>query len=958
MARSAAYTLGDTSLSEPGQPAEMVRALRITSNLFSVLRVQPQLGRDFLPREDLAGNDRVVIISQRCWQNRFGGRFDVIGRTLRVDGEPHEIVGVLPAWFNDWRHLGPYDFFRPLALDQQKSADRRSTNLRLIGRRSTNLSRAESSGFIANFGARLAADFPEVNAGSTWRAIQLNETVMSKSGRAMVGMLIGLSAFVLLIACSNLANLLLARTMARAREFAVRAALGASRMQLLRPLIAESLLLALAGGACSILVAGWVTDWLSFKSIGENGDGIVFAFDWHVFGWAFVASLVTAVAFGLAPALFALRLNVNDTLKSGARGMTGGRGHQRFRQALIVGQFALAMILLTGAALFIRGLDELNNSREGWQSERVVTGRLCSPPPATPIRKRLPRSIVSLWNGCRRYPESPPPASRSFTPFFNWADIRKYLVEGRELPQPGREPAAVVNSISPRYFETYGTRLLAGRAFNESDILTSPKVFIISQATATALFGNENPIGRRLAQTGIGNPQWGEIVGIAADVKSVLPDPGPVTLQLYQPMAQDPRPYNEIAVRTTGVAPSTLVQSIRNVMTQLDPDLPVRQLQAADLTIERANYQNAILRDMLSAFALLGLGLASLGIYGVIARTMAQRSGEFAIRFALGACIRDITRIVLAAGVKLALIGSVLGLLGAVFVTRFLAAANPGMHLNSPLVLIGDNAPAHDRRTGRQLAARAPRRAHQPDRSSARRMNSRKRQSRMAALLYFLNGLPAPFALLYVPSVLIVRGDAAATANNVRNAEGLLRAGMAVELFSATVAIFAILAFYRLFKAVSHKHALAFTVLFLLATPISYLNVLNDLAALTLARGPAFLAGVFDKAQLDALVMFFLRLHNQGIILAQIFWGLWLFPFGIVVIRSGFIPRFVGIAVIIAGCGYVVASSVSLFLPPSAQGFADLAMILGLGELTFLWLLIWGAKDQPRNHATPAPAFA
>jgi hypothetical protein len=237
-------------------------------------------------------------------------------------------------------------------------------------------------------------------------------------------------------------------------------------------------------------------------------------------------------------------------------------------------------------------------------------------------------------------------------------------------------------------------------------------------------------------------------------------------------------------------------------------------------------------------------------------------------------------------------------------------------------------------------------------------MNSLKKQSRFAALLYLLNGLPAPFALLYVPSVLIVRGDATATANNLRSSEGLFRAGMAVELFSATVAIFAILAFYRLLKPVSHKHALAFTVLFLLATPISYLNLLNDLAALTFARCPDFLAAVFDRAQLDALVLFFLRLHNQGIALAQIFWGLWLFPFGIAVLRSTFIPRFVGIATIVAGCGYVIASSVILFLPASARGFADLAMILGVGEVAFLWMLIRGAKEQGHRHAVPSPAVA
>jgi uncharacterized protein DUF4386 len=237
-------------------------------------------------------------------------------------------------------------------------------------------------------------------------------------------------------------------------------------------------------------------------------------------------------------------------------------------------------------------------------------------------------------------------------------------------------------------------------------------------------------------------------------------------------------------------------------------------------------------------------------------------------------------------------------------------------------------------------------------------LNSLKKQSRIAALLYFISCLPAPFALLYVPNTLIVRGDAAATANNLRNCEGLLRAGMAVELFSATAVIFAVLAFYRLFKAVSHKHAMAFMILFLISIPISYLNVLNDLAALPFARGPAFLTAVFDKAQLDALVLFFLRLHNQGVILAQIFWGLWLFPFGIVILRSGFIPRFVGIAAILAGSGYVISSSVSLFLPASVQGIGQLAMILGVGELTFLWLLIWGAKRPQPNHLPFSPAVA
>ena len=277
----------------------------------------------------------------------------------------------------------------------------------------------------------------------------------------------------------------------------------------------------------------------------------------------------------------------------------------------------------------------------------------------------------------------------SFTPFFDWNDVRKYLVVGRALPKPGHEPTAVVNSVSPHYFETVGTPVFAGRAFNERDTAAAPRVFIINEAMAHGLFGNDNPIGRHLRRAGEANLPEGEIVGVAADVKSVLPAPERVTFQLYQPMAQEPQSYNEIAVRAVGVAPSTLLASIRTAMAALDPDLPVRDLQTADATIERANYQTAVLRDMLTGFALLGLGLASLGIYGVIARTMAQRTNEFAIRFALGACVRDITRIVLASGAKLAVIGAALGLLGAVGIVRFLAATNPGMQLNSPAVLIG-----------------------------------------------------------------------------------------------------------------------------------------------------------------------------------------------------------------------------------------------------------------------------
>ena len=685
----AAYTPSDCSLSEPGRPAEMVSGVRCTANLLTLLNVPPQLGRNFLPNEDLPGNDRVVIISERCWEKRFGGKDDIIGQTLRVDGQPNEIVGVLPASFNDWRHLGWVDFFRPLGFDKEKMTDRRRTPLRVIGRRSASLSHAQANAFTANFGAHLAKDFPEVNAGSSWRTVPLASTTHGRSAPAMLKMCIGLSAFVLLIACSNLANFLLARTITRSREFAVRSALGASRGQLLRPLVAETLLLTLAGAALAMLVARWGADWLSYRSVGENGEPIMLLFNWSVFVWALGAALVTAIAFGMASALFALRLNVNETLKSGGRAMTASRGHQRFRKFLIVGQFALAMVLLAGAAVFIRGLDELNHRRAGWQSEHLVTGTVVLPSASYPDDEHVTTFHRLMLERLQAMPQVASASVSSFTPFFDWPDIRKYIVQGRALPSPGHEPAAEVNTVSSHYFETVGTRILAGRSFDERDTATSPKVIIINESTVRGLFENDSALGKRLAQTGTEPLEWAEIIGIVADVKAVTPEAPPVSFQIYEPMTQHPARYNELLVRTASSAPSGAMDDIRNIITALNPDLPVRHLQSVDTAIDRANYQIAILRDILTSFAVLGLCLASVGIYGVVARTMAQRTNEFAIRFALGAHARDISRLVLASGVRMALLGSAIGLIGALGITHILAAWNSGMQLNSISTVTG-----------------------------------------------------------------------------------------------------------------------------------------------------------------------------------------------------------------------------------------------------------------------------
>ncbi len=685
----AAYAGSEMSLSEPGKPAETAEGLRVSANLLSTLGATPRLGRGFRPDEEIRGNHRVLIISDRYWQNRFGADAHIVGRTVRVDGEPHEVVGVLPEGFSDWRHLSWVDVLRPLGLDEAEARDRDTAWLRLVGRRSASVTRSEGEALVAGFGRRRAVDFPAANGQSIWRSIPIGETWIDRDGRNVLAMLVGLSGFVLLIACSNLANLLLARTMARAREFAMRSALGASRSQMLRPLIAESLLLAFAGGAFAIVVGLWSFDWIAVASAGDSGVGVDLALDWHVLGWAFLACVFTALAFGVVPALFASRLDPNATLKSGARGATGDRGHRRFRQFLIVGQFALAMVLLAGAAVFVRGLHQLNNHRHGWESDHLVTGSILLPTGAYSGRKEI-ADFHRL--ALERLEALPGVSSASFSyamPFFGLSEPRKWQVEGREAPQVGHEPVAVVNGVSPPYFETVGTRLVSGRSFGAGDTHDSARVFVINQAMARGLFGGESPIGRRVAQAGVTSVEWGEIVGVVDDVRSVYPDREAVAYQLYLPLSQEARQYSEIAVRTANVPPATLVDGIRATLAALEPDLPARKLQPAEATIVRANYQLGVLATLLSSLAVLGLGLASLGVYGVVARTMAQRSSEFGIRLALGAQVGDITRLVLASGTKLALIGSAIGLLGALGVTRLIAAVFPAVPTDSVPALAG-----------------------------------------------------------------------------------------------------------------------------------------------------------------------------------------------------------------------------------------------------------------------------
>ena len=681
------YTLRSASLADPGLPPEPVNAALAAPNLFAVLGVSTELGRPFLPEEGIVGRHRVVVLSQRVWNNRYGRQADIVGRTVRIDGEPHEVIGVLPASFNDWRFLGFFDVFLPFAPDESAATDRQSAGFRVIGRRHPGVDPHQADALLAEQAARTARAFPAENAGTTWWREDIQATASGSGGGITLSLLIALSLFVLLLACANLANLFLVRTITRTREYALRAALGASRLQLLRPLVAESLLLSLAGGTAALLVVTGFHHWARLRSTGDNGEQVVLQLDGGVLAWTLGAALFTTLAFGLAPALYAARLDLNEIIKNGGRGTTGGRGAQRFRRLLVVGQFALALVLLAGAAIFIRGLDDLHHRRGGWDVSAVATGSLALPAATYPDAASLQRFQRQALERLGTLPGVESAAFASHPPYFYSAEIVRLLVEEHARPAAGAEPAARLNSVTPGYFTTVGTPLVAGRLFDDRDLEPGRRSYLISQTTARALFGSANPLGRRLAPATTGATDWGEIVGVVADVETVEPDANLVPLQLYRPLGPDGRRAFDLFVRVRGTTPLGIIPDLRAALARLDPDLPVQSLRPAQDAIGRSLYQQGVLRDMLAAFGLLGLALASLGIYGILARTIAQRSGEFAIRLALGASARDITALIFANGARLVAIGAVLGLAGAVGVAHLLIATYPGIRVNSPAVL-------------------------------------------------------------------------------------------------------------------------------------------------------------------------------------------------------------------------------------------------------------------------------
>ncbi len=562
------------ALANPGLAAVTANALRVSANYFSVLGVRTEIGRTFRPEEELAGNHRVAVISHALWQERYGGSPQVLGRTIRVDGEPNEIIGVLPKVANDGRVLRQIDLLRPLGFSGAERASRSGAWVRVIGRRLAAVSERQGDAIVAAVGSRLAHEHAKEDGNASLRSVNLLGATGNQAGRIVVYLLLGLSGFVLLISCSNLANFVIARTIERSQELSVRSALGASLFHLIRPLAIESLTLAAAGGAAALLVALWSADWLSAQSVANGGSPMDFPLDWRVLAFAVLSTLATALVFGTAPGLLITRMNANETLKVGMRGATTGTRHRRLRSLLVIGQFAMAMTLLAGAAFLVRGTNLLLRQQYGWSSDQVVVGAFDLPKAKYANAEAILAFQRQLVAQLRAAPGVDTAALSFGLPYSGVLGPRQYLVEGRARPAKGQEPAATFNGISPDYFRVTGTRLVSGRAFDDTDTSKSAQVALINESMARSLFPDENPVGRRLARADSETPEWAEIVGIVADVRATGLYQQPIAFQLYRPLTQEPWQYSRFAVRAQPGAMKAVLGSVAKAVTAVDPDLP------------------------------------------------------------------------------------------------------------------------------------------------------------------------------------------------------------------------------------------------------------------------------------------------------------------------------------------------------------------------------------------------
>jgi len=681
----AATRMFSFSLTDGDEPVQ-VTGVRVSANLFSLLRVQPVLGRDFLEREAQPGGEPVAIISYSLWQQRYGGDANLVGRALNLNGQSYTVVGVLPAGFY---YPTPetliYVPFVPTASEMMRGG----RFLRVIGRLNAKVPLDQARAEMQTVAGRLARQYADTNMDWDVQLVPLREQVVG-SVRLALFVLLGAVGCVLLVACANVANLLLARAASRRAEFAVRTALGASRWHIVRQLLTESVLLSLAGGALGLLLAAWgvpLLTGISASSIprveGVKVDGATLAF-------TLLVSLVTGVLFGLAPALQSSSRRLTESLKEGGRkGTAGGVLHQRMLNLLVVAEVAAAVVLLVAAGLMLRSFVAISRVAPGFNPKGVVTMSVSLSQPGYADIQQQARFYDRLLVEVRGLPGVQSAAGISRLPLNGNNAASNFTIQGRPV-QPGMEPVADVRIASPDYFKTMGIPVLAGRDFSERDTKDAPDAVVINQAMAERFFAGEDPLGKRL-QVYPDPTRWREVVGVVGNVRLLGLD-AEVNPAIYLPPPQNVYPA---AMRASFVVVRTdadtrgLVAAVRDKLKAVDGGVPIAQVRTMEEVVGLSLAQRRLSMSLLATFAALALLLAGVGIYGVLAYSVTERTHEIGLRMALGASSRDVLRMVMGNSARLIAAGLGLGLGAALAVTRLMTSLLFHVSATDPLTYAG-----------------------------------------------------------------------------------------------------------------------------------------------------------------------------------------------------------------------------------------------------------------------------
>jgi len=653
-----------TGLNEP----ERVQGFAVTANFLDVTGVKPIMGRNFTAEENQPGKDVVVIISYSLWQRHFGADPNILDKTITINNFPCQVVGVMPPHFN-FPKAG--DVYAPLELSPEVVSNRQTHQYYVIGRLKPGASIESAQAEIDNVTARLEKQYPETNTGLGATVYPLVDDMVRAYDKP-IWITMGFVGFVLLIACANIANLMLARASGRQKEIALRAALGASRWRIMRQLLTESVIVALIGGAFGVLLGYWGIDALRWSN---PGDAAKFAAGWHQLGINVPALLFTlglsvfsGLVFGLAPALQVSKPNLNDSLKEGARQVSASS--HRLRSALVVFEIALSLVLLVGAGLSVRSFLSLVKTSPGFNPDSVMTMRLMLPRAKYQQQPQRAAFYNDLLQRVKATPGVESAAFVNYLPLGGQNSSDSYLVEGEAEPQPGRENEGRYRVATPDYFQTMRIPIVAGRGFSEQDKAGAPPVVIVNETLARKHWPGQPAVGKRIRFYGDqARTPWMEIVGVVQDVTHELNLP--VTPEYYLPHAQNSW-SGMVLVARTNVDPTSLAAALRQQVWSMDKDLPVYDVKSMNEVWSMAASMYTFSSVTLGFFAAVALLLASLGIYGVMAFAVSQRTQEIGIRIALGASAPDVLKLVVKHGMKLALAGIAIGLVGAWGLTRFM----------------------------------------------------------------------------------------------------------------------------------------------------------------------------------------------------------------------------------------------------------------------------------------------